>query len=97
MDVSKHGGHAYPGMEDVYISELKGLDVTTDDGLDTKNGSSGIDYSLGDIVLQGQVLLQSPSGHCCRPCALSLIALTYTYYVIDGYCWNGAAPAAPAC
>lgn len=56
VDVSAHGGHAYPGMEDVYHSELKGLDGSTDDGLDSKNGSNGIDYSLGNIRLQGQVL-----------------------------------------
>lgn len=53
VDVSRHGGHAYPGMEDVYISELKGLDVTTEDLAD--KDSAKIDYSLGDIVLQGQV------------------------------------------
>ena len=57
VDVSKHGGHAYPGMEDVYTSELQGLDVTADDvpSHKTFQGSSGIDYSLGGSNLQRQV------------------------------------------
>lgn len=57
VDVSKHGGHAYPGMEDVYDSELKGLDVMTDDIPNQKGfqGSSGIDYSLGGSKLQKEV------------------------------------------
>ena len=59
VDVSKHGGHAYPGMENVYDSELKGLDVTSDDVTSHKTfqGSSGIDYSMGGSTLQRQVCL----------------------------------------
>lgn len=55
VDVSKHGGHAYPGMEEVYDCELKGLDVMSEDVPGAKTGSSGIDYSQGGAVLQRQV------------------------------------------
>ena len=61
MDVSKHGGHAYPGMENVYDCELTGLDVMSEDLPGQKTGSSGIDYSQGGTLLQRQV--QS----CCLP------------------------------
>ena len=45
-------------MEDVYDSELKGLDVMIDDVPNQKGfqGSSGIDYSLGGSKLQKQVM-----------------------------------------
>ena len=55
VDISKHGGHAYPGMEDVYDCELKGLDVMSEDIPGQKTGSSGIDYSQGGAMLQRQV------------------------------------------
>ena len=46
VDVSKHGGHAYPGMEDVYNIELQHLedDVMTDVPQIKYHGSSGMDY-----------------------------------------------------
>ena len=81
VDVSKHGGHAYPGMEDVYDAELKGLDVTNDDVPHQKHvGSSGIDYSLGGSKLQRQVIgvcrLHSPKNAGDNP-SVTMMVLAY--------------------
>ena len=59
VDVSKHGGHAYPGMEDVYNVELQhmaGDDVMTDVPDHKFHGSSGVDYpGSHSSKLQSQV------------------------------------------
>lgn len=59
VDVSKHGGHAYPGMEDVYNVELRhmaGDDVMTDVPDHKFHGSSGVDYpGSHSSKLQSQV------------------------------------------
>lgn len=66
VDVSKHGGHAYPGMEDLYgIVDRNDLEANavaiqtaggTDDGFDAK--MNGIDMRDG---LHGRVSLKTPS------------------------------------
>ena len=59
VDVSKHGGHAYPGMEDVYNVELQhmaGDDIMTDVPDHKFHGSSGVDYpGSHNSKLQSQV------------------------------------------
>ncbi len=64
MDVSKHGGHAYPGMEDVYNVELQhmaGDDVMTDVPDHKFHGSSGVDYpGSHSSKLQSQVRFNHP-------------------------------------
>ncbi len=58
VDVSKHGGHAYPGMEDLYNVELEHMndDIMTDVPDPKFHGSSGIDYpGSHSSKLQAQV------------------------------------------
>ena len=60
VDVSKHGGHAYPGMEEVYNVELRHLqhdDIMTDQPDQKFHGSDGINYPGGSNHnrLQSQV------------------------------------------
>ncbi len=69
MDVSKHGGHAYPGMEDVYNVELQhmaGDDVMTDVPDHKFHGSSGVDYpGSHSSKLQSQVRFSRPCSVKC--------------------------------
>ena len=69
MDVSKHGGHAYPGMEDVYNVELEHMasdDVMTDVPDHKFHGSSGVDYpGSHSSKLQSQVGFRHPFGVKC--------------------------------
>jgi hypothetical protein len=64
VDVSKHGGHAYPGMEDVYNVELQHMasdDVMTDVPDHKFHGSSGVDYpGSHSSKLQSQVGFSHP-------------------------------------
>ena len=69
VDVSKHGGHAYPGMEDVYNVELEHMasdDVMTDVPDHKFHGSSGVDYpGSHSSKLQSQVGFRHPFGVKC--------------------------------
>lgn len=60
VDVSKHGGHAYPGMEDVYNVELQhmaGDDIMTDVPDHKFHGSREMDYpGSHSSKLQSQVI-----------------------------------------
>ena len=84
VDVSKHGGHAYPGMEDVYNVELQhmaGDDVMTDVPDHKFHGSSGMDYPgsynsklqsqvtfISHFVGQDKLLFYRPDLHQVQTC-----------------------------
>lgn len=68
VDVSKHGGHAYPGMEKVYTDELPAMREDSAHG--AFKGSGGIAYmngngneASGDGVLKARVSCSTPK-HC---------------------------------
>ena len=62
VDVSKHGGHAYPGMEKVYNEDLfvredsaHGSTFKGSDGIAYMNGNGA--HTSGDSVLRARVRL----------------------------------------